>query len=90
MHIGVTSLVIHKQILRRREANSDQFLSRDYVTFPNNNHANCEKLFLTCQQHRSTLRVVTPIWPPLASIMHISCVIQLINFPISGRVPHAL
>ena len=30
---------------------------------------NCEKLFLTCQQHRSTLRVVTPIWPPLASIM---------------------
>ena len=27
--------------------------------------------------------MVTPIWPPLASVMHIRCVIQLISFQIS-------
>ena len=47
---------------------------------------NCEKRFLTCQQHCSTLRVVTPIWPPLASIMHARCVIQLISFQISDYI----
>ena len=31
----------------------------------------------------SHIGVISPIWPPLASIMHIGCVIQLISFQIS-------
>ena len=42
--LEVTSLVIHKQILRRREANGDQFYLEITLHFPII-ITNCEKLF---------------------------------------------